>query len=54
MSDIDGQLNDTAELRDELSRIEGEPLDVRSTEYARLHDQLRIRLSGADVTGTNG
>jgi hypothetical protein len=53
MSDIDGSVNDIAELRDELSRIEGEPLDSRAAEYAQLHDQLQTRLSGADVTGTN-
>jgi hypothetical protein len=53
MSDIDGPVNDIAELRDELSRIEGEALDSRAVEYAQLHDQLQTRLSGADVTGTN-
>jgi hypothetical protein len=53
MSDIDGQGNDIAELRDELSRIEGEPIDSRAVEYARLHDQLQTRLSGADVIGNN-
>ena len=54
MSDIDGQANNLTELRDELSRIEGEPLDERAAGYAQLHDQLQSRLSGADVNGTHG
>jgi hypothetical protein len=53
MSDIDGSTDDITELRDELSRIEGEPLDSRAVAYTQLHDQLQIRLSGADVTGTH-
>jgi hypothetical protein len=54
MSDIDGAANDLTDLRDEVSRIEGEPLAERAAEYAQLHDQLHTRLSGADVTGRNG
>ncbi|WP_200942271.1 MULTISPECIES: hypothetical protein [unclassified Leifsonia] len=51
--DADERPNDDG-LLPRLRVIEDQPLDERATAYAQLHDQLRDRLEGGDVTRQRG
>jgi hypothetical protein len=42
------------ELLPRLRVIEDQPLDARAVAYVQLHDELRSRLEGGDVSGQRG